>query len=191
MFSICRNCCIKYGGTESHPENVSDVKPFINKYKWNGIKYSSKIDYRKTLVINNSTAALNVLYIKDICLAYISKVNSNCEKQIILSMIPNEEKEGWHFLAVEKLSALLHGITYWFLLFDILLEQKMNVNLIKNYVKLKGFYGIVMTSEKNNILGFNQYTKSDKMPYIVYADIESLIKKKEMDVQTIRKIRRQ
>ena len=48
-----------------------------------------------------------------------------------------------------------------------------------------------MTSEKNNILGFNQYTKSDKMPYIVYADIESLIKKKEMDVQTIRKIRRQ
>ena len=54
----------------------------------------------------------------------------------------------------------------------------MNVNLIKNYVKLKGFYGIVMTSEKNNILGFNQYTKSDKMPYIIYADIESLIKKK-------------
>ena len=67
----------------------------------------------------------------------------------------------------------------------------MNVNLIKNYVKLKGFYGIVMTSEKNNILGFNQYTKSDKMPYIIYADIESLIKKKEMDVQTIRKIRKQ
>ena len=67
----------------------------------------------------------------------------------------------------------------------------MNVNLIKNYVKLKGFYGIVMASEKNNILGFNQYTKSDKMPYIIYADIESLIKKKEMDVQTIRKIRRQ
>ena len=54
----------------------------------------------------------------------------------------------------------------------------MNVNLIKNYLKLKGFYGIVMTSEKNNILGFNQYTKSDKMPYIIYADIESLIKKK-------------
>ena len=26
--------------------------------------------------------------------AYISKINSNCEKQIILLMIPNEEKEG-------------------------------------------------------------------------------------------------
>ena len=26
-------------------------------------------------------------------------------------MITNEEKEGWHCLAVKKLSALLHGIT--------------------------------------------------------------------------------
>ena len=33
-----------------------------------------------------------------------------------------------------------------------------------------------MPSEKD-ILEFNQYMKSDKMPYIVYVDIESLIKK--------------
>ena len=35
-----------------------------------------------------------------------------------------------------------------------------------------------MQSEKNNnILEFNQYMKSDKMPYIIYADLESLIRK--------------
>ena len=34
-----------------------------------------------------------------------------------------------------------------------------------------------MPSEKDNIVEFNQYMKSDKMPYIIYADIESLIKK--------------
>ena len=34
-----------------------------------------------------------------------------------------------------------------------------------------------MPSEKANILEFNQYMKSDKMRYIFYADIESLIKK--------------
>ena len=34
-----------------------------------------------------------------------------------------------------------------------------------------------MTSEKDNILEFNQYMKSNKMTYIIYADIESLIKK--------------
>ena len=33
-----------------------------------------------------------------------------------------------------------------------------------------------MTSVKDNILEFNQYIKSDKMPYIIYGDMEYLIK---------------
>ena len=57
--------------------------------------------------------ALNILYIKqkEICLAYVSKLNSNCEKQIIWFIIPTEEKKTWHYLAVKRLSALLHEIT--------------------------------------------------------------------------------
>ena len=39
----------------------------------------------------------------------VSKHNSNLEKQTILLMIPNGE--GWHYLAVKKLAALLRGIT--------------------------------------------------------------------------------
>ena len=42
--------------------------------------------------------------------------------------------------------------------------------------KNRYFCGIVMPSEKENILEFNQYMKSDEMPYIIYVDIESLIK---------------
>ena len=41
--------------------------------------------------------------------AYVSKHNSNCEKQVILLMILNGE--GRHYLAVKKLSALLRAIT--------------------------------------------------------------------------------
>ena len=36
------------------------------------------------------------------CLAYISKINSNREKEIILLMIPKKEKEGWHHVAIKK-----------------------------------------------------------------------------------------
>ena len=39
---------------------------------------------------------------------YVSKHNSNREKQVILLMILDGEK--WHYLAVKKLSALLRGI---------------------------------------------------------------------------------
>ena len=41
--------------------------------------------------------------------AYVSKHNSNREKQVILLIIRNGEK--WHYLAVKKLSASLRGIT--------------------------------------------------------------------------------
>ena len=41
--------------------------------------------------------------------AYISKPNSNHEKQIILLMV--SDREGWHYLAVTRRSALLRGVT--------------------------------------------------------------------------------
>ena len=41
----------------------------------------------------------------------ISKIDWNREKLIILLMIPNKEKEEWHYLAVKELSILLYGIT--------------------------------------------------------------------------------
>ena len=47
----------------------------------------------------------------------------------------------------------------------------------ENVCKNKDFYVIVMPSEKDNTLKFNQCTKSNKMPYNIYADIESLIRK--------------
>ena len=46
-----------------------------------------------------------------ICPAYVSKTHSNCEKQINLLKIPSKEKEGWHYLAVKKLSGLVREIT--------------------------------------------------------------------------------
>ena len=44
---------------------VSKIKPFINKYNWNGIKYPSKIDDWKTFEKKYPTIILNILYIKE------------------------------------------------------------------------------------------------------------------------------
>ena len=41
------------------------------------------------------------------CPAYISKIDSICEKQVILSMIPNDEKEEWHYRAIFSLSCTI------------------------------------------------------------------------------------
>ena len=121
---------------------------------------------------------------KEKCPAYISNINSNDKKQIILLMIPNEgKKEGWHYLSIKILSILLreikskhHGDFYCL----SCLHSFRTENKLKSHEKVcknKDFCGIVMQSEKDNILEFNQYMKSDKAPCIFYADIESLIEK--------------
>ena len=51
----------------------------------------------------------------------------------------------------------------------ILSQQKTNVNFIKINVKLKIFI--------TKILEFNQYQKSDKVPFIIYAGLEYIMEK--------------
>ena len=119
----------------------------------------------------------------EICPTFIFKINSNCEKEIILLMIPNEEKEGKHYLAVRKLSALWniikskHDVNFYQLSCLHTFRTENKIESQEKVCKNKYFCRIVMPSQKVNIIQFNQYTKSDKMSCIIYADIESLIKK--------------
>ena len=89
-------------------------------------------------------------------------------------MIPNEEKEGWHYLAIKKSSVLLHGIMsnnkgdFYCL---NCLHSFRTENKLKSHEKVckdKDFCGIVMQSEKDDILEFNQYMKSGKSDAIHY-----------------------
>ena len=104
MFYYAATVTLNREEIKKGPQRISKIKPFINKYNWNGIKYLTKINDWKTFEKNNLTITLNILYIKQkkIYSACISKHNPTREKQIILLMIPNEEKEGWHYLAVKN-----------------------------------------------------------------------------------------
>ena len=106
---------------------------------------------------------------KKIYTDYVSKRNSNLEKQVILLIISNGGK--WHYLAVKKLSALLTGIASknngdFSCLNCIRLEQKTNLNRIKKHVKIKDFCSIIMPSGETKISELDQYQKYDKAPFI-------------------------
>ena len=113
--------------------------------------------------------------------AYVSKHNSNREKQVILSMITNEND--WHYLAVKKISALLRGITpknngdIYCLNCLHSFRTKNKLKSHKRVCENKDFCNVIMPSEDTKILEFNQYQKSDKTPFIIYADLECIIKK--------------
>ena len=103
------NKCFQYSITvalnhqiiENHPERISNIQPFIDQYKWDGLDFPAGIKDWKKFKQNNKTIALNILFIprntKTINLAYKSKYNRKRENQVVLLMITNDAQ--WHYIA--------------------------------------------------------------------------------------------
>ena len=113
--------------------------------------------------------------------AYKSKPNLNRENQIFLLMITDGEK--WHYLAVKKLSALLKGKTSKhdgdFYCLNCLHSYRTENKLKKHYNVCQNhdYCYVEMPKEDNKILKYNHGEKSTKVPFIIYADMESLLEK--------------
>ena len=98
-------------------------------------------------------------------------------------MILNEEKEGQHYLVVKKLSTSLHKKNskhksdFYCLNCLNSFRTEKSLKSHEKVCKNKYFCRIVMSKEKKKILEFNQFMESDKMPHIIYPNIEQLIGK--------------
>ena len=54
-------------------------------------------------------------------------------------------------------------------------EKKLELH--KKVCENKDFCNVIMPSEDTKILEFNQYPKYDKVPFVIYADLECIIEK--------------
>ena len=104
---------LNYQTIQSNPQRISTLKPYINKYNWEGINFPAGSKEWQKFEQNNDTIALNILYAekntKKINIVYKSKYNNKRKKQVILLMIGDGKK--YHYLAVTNLSALLQKIS--------------------------------------------------------------------------------
>ena len=111
-FQYAATLALNFDNINNHPEKISKIRPFIDQYNWKDIDFPPTNKDWKKFELNNKVA-LNILYIphntKKIQLAYRSKYNFTCDKQIILLMITDGKK--WHYLVVKNLSGLSKGIT--------------------------------------------------------------------------------
>ena len=54
---------LNYQTVKTNPERISKLKPYINKYNWEGIDFPVGPKEQKTFERNNKTIALNILFI--------------------------------------------------------------------------------------------------------------------------------
>ena len=108
-FQNALNEALNYQTIETHPERISKIMPYIDKYNWKGIEFPAGSKDWKKFEKNNKEIALSMLFVphntETITAAYRSEYNHKHKKQVILLMITDGIK--WHYLAVSNLSALL------------------------------------------------------------------------------------
>ena len=191
---------LNHQNIENHPERISNIKPFINQYNWEGIDFPAGIKDWKKFERNNKTIALNILFIthnsKTINVAHKSKYNRKRKNQVVLLMITNGEQ--WHYIAlksvrtddgfnrpIRSLSRLFRGITANnngdFYCLGCLHSFRTD-NALKKHERLCGnndYCHVEMPTENNNTLKYNHGEKSLKVPFTIYADLECLLIKQQ------------
>ena len=157
---------------------------FIDQYNWKDIDFPPTNKDWKKCELNNKVA-LDILYIphniKKIQLAYRSKYNLTYDKQIILLMITDGEK--WHYLVVKNLSGLFKGITsnhygdFYCLNCFHSYRTKNKPEAHKKICENHDYCHVEMPTKDNNIIKYNHGEKSMKLLFLIYADLECLLKK--------------
>ena len=144
--------------------------------------------------------AFNILYVpqnkKEIGVSYKSKYNRKRENQVVLLMIADGKKH--HYLAlksiptangynrpIESLSRLLRRVTsnhdgdfYCMSCFHSICSD----NSLRKHKRLCGnhnYCNVDMPEKNKNILKYRSGEKLLKAPFIIYADLECLLKKEQ------------
>ena len=164
------------------PQRAFKIKPFIEKYNWEDINFPSTSKDWKKFECNNEVA-LNILYVpyntRKINIAYKSKNNLTCDKQIILLMITNGKK--WHYLTVKNLPGLLRRIAsthkedFYCLNCFHSYRTRNKLEAHKKICENDDYCHVEMPTKDNNIIKYNHGEKSMKLPFVIYADLECLL----------------
>ena len=176
---------LNYQIIESNQQKISKLKPYINKYNWEGINVPAGSKEWQIFERNNDTVALNVLYVKHntkkTSVVYRLKHNNKHKKQVILLMIGDGEK--YHYLAETNLSGLLQGNSsnhegdFYCLNCFKLYTSKNKLKEHEEICNNNNSCRIEMPEWVEKILKCNPIEKPLKSRFAIYLDLECLLKK--------------
>ena len=170
----------------NNPRRISNIMRFINNYSWTNIDFPAGPSEYKAFEKYNDNIALNIFcYVNkenEIRPVFISKNNKTRNYHANLLMISNEKSTIWHYTAIKSIPALLRGITSknngdfyclnCFRSYRTAKKLAVNEDLCNN----NDFCLIKMPEDKNKFISSTPGKNTLKNPFIIYADIECLLK---------------
>ena len=95
-----------------HPKRISNLTPYINNYKWDGINFSPTSKDKDRFERNNPNITLNILSVsfkeEKIVMQRKSEYNEIRSHSIHLLMI-TDGHGNWHYLATKNINGLMRG----------------------------------------------------------------------------------
>ena len=176
---------LNYQAIKTNPKIISKLKPYSNKYNWEGVDFPAGPKEWQRFEQNNKTIALNILFMprntKIISVACRLEYKNKRKNQVILLMITDGKKS--HYLAVTNLSALLQGMLsnhrgdfYCLNCFNSYTTK----NKLKEHEEIcnnHDSYYIKMPKHAEKTLKYIHGEKPLKAPFTIYLDLECLLKK--------------
>ena len=167
-----------------NPERISKLRPFAERYDWEGLEFPMALNKISKFEKRNPEIAVNVLFVnkKSIYIARRSEFNGKRSKQVNLLMIIDGKNR--HYTAVKSLSRLLSSENskgrkgaYHFCV-NCLNGFRTESARDKHYVycSSNGEVNVKMPEEREKWLKFHDGQCQFKVPFMLYADFESILK---------------
>ena len=160
------------------PQRVSNLSKFIDNYDWSGLKFPVSIENSKDFEMNNDIS-INVLSVENRDIYICRKgIRGNCEINLLLI----SEGGIQHYTAIKSLSRLLsrsnskhHGKQYFCTncLQSFMLESSRDEHQV--YCENNDAVRVEMP-RKGSTVEFCDGQNQFKVPFIMYADFESILK---------------
>ena len=166
-------------------QRISRLRPYENQYNWEGLEFPVSIKKIDKFEKNNPGIAVNVLFSnnknQNIYTARRSGCNVKCKKQVNLLMMVDGENR--HYTAIKSISRLLkslnatHKGSYHFCMncFNGFWTESARDKHYE-YCSSNGHVKVKMPTEKEKWLKFHDGQYQFKVPFMLYADFQSILK---------------
>ena len=176
---------LHYEEIRHHPERISLLRPYENQYNWKGLEFPVSIKKIDKFEKNNPGIAVNVFFGNkknhNTYTARKSERNVKCKKQVNLLMIVDGEKR--HYTAIKNISRLLsklNGKTQHTYHYCMNCLNGFRTESVRDkhyeYCSSSGHIKVKMSTEKEKWLKFHDGQYQFKVPFMLYADFESILK---------------
>ena len=191
----CFLCVLRaLNSKDNHPERVDkELKLKENTLNMDGIEYPVSLKDIDKFENQNPTISITVFGYKEKGVHPLRNSN-NMNREHIIRLMLIEKNGVKHYTWIKNISRLLssqvsnHNGKKYFCgrcLNPFWCEQSLNKHLeyCRNHEAVK-----IEMPKKGNILKFENYYKGERLPFIIYADTESLIKAIQTWKQTLKKV---